>query len=169
MNNYDNQPMGEDFDKNKTENQTQNQEFSGEDNSNANYFGNDFNSQNTLDANTQAGFDGYNYAGGDLYENNEADKRGLGIASMVLGIVSIVCCCIGGYAIITAILAIIFSAIRMKVKSDGFAIAGLVTGIIGIVFNGFIWIAYLAGLEEYLYELAYELESFESIIRILLK
>ena len=59
---------------------------------------------------------------------------GFAIASLVLGIASLLCC--GG---ITAILSVIFGAIsiskskRLNNKSNGMAIAGLVLGIVSLV------------------------------------
>ena len=174
MDNYENQPIGEDLEQSEAENQNKPEETSSKENTDVanqdnseNYFGNDFNTYNQANGNVKSGFDGYSYAGGDLYENPKSEKKGLGIASMVLGIVSIVCCCMGGYAIICSILAIIFAAIRMKIKADGFAIAGLITGIIGLLFNGGILILYIAGLEEYIYEYMNELESYQSIVKAL--
>lgn len=66
-------------------------------------------------------------------ENSEnEEKKGLSIASMVLGIVSIVLCCIYYISIPSSILAIIFGAIGMKKGGKGMAIAGIVCGIIGL-------------------------------------
>ena len=78
-------------------------------------------------------YDPYN----DLYRQGMQQKPNLGfsIASMVLGIFSIVCCCITYAPLITSILAIVFSVVA-KIKNerfDGMAIAGLVCGIIGCV------------------------------------
>lgn len=60
------------------------------------------------------------------------DRKGLCIAAMVLGIVSLVLCCIWFIAIPCAILAIIFGIIGIKTPEKGMAIAGLVTGAISI-------------------------------------
>ena len=54
------------------------------------------------------------------------EKKGLSIASMVLGIVSIVLFCIWYISLPCAILAIIFAVIGMKNGGKGMAIAGLV-------------------------------------------
>ena len=102
----------------------------------------------------------------DERADDSAKKRykGFGIASMILGIVSVICCCLDGVAIIFAILAIVFSAIRMKVKADGFAIAGLVTGIIGAIFKIVMLLLVILGFTSGIYE-----ESIELIICLLLK
>ncbi len=72
---------------------------------------------------------------------------GMSIASLVLGIVSLVLCCnpirvLGVVTIpiqfICSLLAIIFAAITIKKPPRGFAIAGLVTGIVSILLFVFV-------------------------------
>lgn len=61
---------------------------------------------------------------------------GLAIASMVLGIVSLVIsCCIPYVTFIASLLAVIFGGVSLskKMGGKGMAIAGLVCGIIGLV------------------------------------
>ena len=70
-----------------------------------------------------------------IYADGSERRKGLGIAGFVLGLISVVCCCIEILPLICAILAIIFCVLRLKVKSDGLAIAGLVLGIIGSLFG----------------------------------
>ena len=101
---------------------------------------------------------------GDSKVDGQSKNKGLGIASMILGILSVVCCCMDGIAIILAILAIVFAAIRIKTKADGFAIAGLVTGIVGALFNLIMFILLVSGIANEIYY-----ESFYTIIRLLLK
>jgi len=60
-------------------------------------------------------------------------KKGFAIASMILGIVSIVGFCMFPFTAITSILAIIFGAISRKSSAKGMAIAGIITGVIGII------------------------------------
>lgn len=61
------------------------------------------------------------------------EKKGLSIASMVLGIVSIVGFCIhGSVALICAILAVVFGIIGKKKGGKGMAITGLILGIISL-------------------------------------
>lgn len=62
-------------------------------------------------------------------------QKGLSIASMVLGIVSIVFYCFWFISIPCSILAIIFGVVGMKKGGKGMAIAGLVCGIIGIAYT----------------------------------
>ena len=71
-------------------------------------------------------------------------KNGFSIASLVLGIVSLVgCCCCCGEILgtivmgVAAVLAIVFAFLSKKEnggKMDGKAIAGLVLGIVALVF-----------------------------------
>lgn len=96
-----------------------------------------------------AGFDGANYYGSnrsfeeesDVYKtvmkNGKPKTMGWSVASMVLGILSLVCCCIGWTGAIFGIAAIVFSVIARKSLGyfDGMAIAGLVCGIFGFVFG----------------------------------
>lgn len=62
------------------------------------------------------------------------EPSGMAVASLVLGIISVVISC-SGYNFITAILAIIFGAIHLAKRRSrrGMAIAGIVLGIISIV------------------------------------
>lgn len=61
------------------------------------------------------------------------EKKGLSIASMVLGIVSIVGYCINGYLVLAcAILAIVFGVIGKKKGGRGMAKAGFILGIVAL-------------------------------------
>lgn len=61
------------------------------------------------------------------------EKKGFSIASMILGIVSIVGYCINGYLVlICAILAIVFGVIGKKKGGKGMAKAGFILGIIAL-------------------------------------
>lgn len=62
--------------------------------------------------------------------------KGLSIAAMVLGIVSVVLSCIWYVSIPCAILAIIFGIIGKKRDGRGMAITGLVLGIVAIALYG---------------------------------
>ena len=63
------------------------------------------------------------------------ESKGLSIASMVLGIVSLVMLCLWYVSIPCAILAIIFAIIGRKKGGKGMATAGLVLGIIALVID----------------------------------
>lgn len=58
---------------------------------------------------------------------------GFAIASMVCGILSLICCCFGFFSLILAIAAIVLGIVSLNSKYDGkgMAIAGIVTGGIG--------------------------------------
>ena len=63
------------------------------------------------------------------------ESKGLSIASMVLGIVSLVMLCIYYVSIPCAILAIIFAIIGRKKGGKGMATTGLVLGIIALAID----------------------------------
>lgn len=73
----------------------------------------------------------------DYYGEPEppAPKKGLAIAAMICGILSIVTCCIIYVSLPLSIVAIILSIICLVKKKDGkgMAIAGLICGIVGLV------------------------------------
>jgi hypothetical protein len=79
----------------------------------------------------------------------EVKPKGYGIASMVLGILSIIFCWVPILSTVMGILAIVFYNVQKKVANNGMAIAGLVTGIIGTVLSIlylFVWITLLGAL-----------------------
>ena len=61
---------------------------------------------------------------------------GLSIASMVCGILALLCCCSGFFGIVLSIGAVVLGVISIKNNYDGkgMAIAGLITGGIGLLF-----------------------------------
>lgn len=65
----------------------------------------------------------------------EQENQGFAIASMVLGIISLVCCCLGWISAIMAILSIIFGVITLvkKKPGKGMAIAGIICSSFAIV------------------------------------
>lgn len=75
----------------------------------------------------------------------DESKKGLSIASMVLGIVGIVISCTP-IGLAASLLAIIFAGICINKKEGvkGFAIAGLVLGILSLAFWAFIFIINIA-------------------------
>lgn len=74
-----------------------------------------------------------NNSGNELYADNKKPGRGFGIASMVLGILSLVCCCTAYFGIVLGVLGLIFGIISYKKGSNGFAIAGIITSSFGIL------------------------------------
>ncbi len=80
------------------------------------------------------------HQGGYYAENPYAEKQGGGnigfaIASLVCGIISLLCCCLGLFSAVLAIAAIVLGIITLCFKYDGkgMAIAGIATGGVAIV------------------------------------
>ena len=74
------------------------------------------------------------------------ESKGLSIAAMVLGIVSLCMLCLWYVSIPCAILAVIFGLVGRKKGGKGMAITGLVLGVIALTFDiviivGFIGLA----------------------------
>ena len=101
--------------------------------------------QNGANPYSYGGNGSQNIGGQDGRKNNTVS--GLSIASLVLGILSLVTCCnpikILGLIIVPlqfvcALLAIIFAAITINKPPKGFAIAGLVTGIVSMALFVFV-------------------------------
>lgn len=63
---------------------------------------------------------------------NSNQNSGFSIASLVLGIIAVILCCVAYISIPASILAIIFGCIGKNKGGRGMAIAGLVLGIIAI-------------------------------------
>ena len=81
------------------------------------------------------------------------DKKGFAIASMVLGIVALVLFCVWYLSIPCGILAIIFGILSLKSTGKGMAIAGLITGGIGlaiafIIFMALFTFGFISGITE---------------------
>ncbi len=75
------------------------------------------------------------YAAENYGEKQGGGNIGFAIASLVCGIVSLVCCCLTLFSAILAIAAIVLGIITLCFKYDGkgMAIAGIITGGIGLV------------------------------------
>ena len=69
------------------------------------------------------------------YEKPSGGNIGFAIASLVCGIISLLCCCLGLFSAVLAIAAIVLGIITLCFKYDGkgMAIAGIATGGVGIV------------------------------------
>ena len=90
----------------------------------------------TSASNTSAGSG--SYPSFEATDPNPEISRGFGIASLVMGILSIVTCCCGVGALFS-ILGIIFGCIQQRDEygqKPGQAIAGIITSCIGLLFNG---------------------------------
>ncbi len=77
-------------------------------------------------------------------ETPTKDRKGFAIASMVLGIISLVLFCIWYISVPCSILAIIFAKLSLKSSKRGMAIAGLTTGIIGFILIIIVYILIVA-------------------------
>lgn len=73
------------------------------------------------------------------YNNNFGKPKTMGwsVVSLVSGIISVICCCLGVTGVIFGAAAIISAVLSRKVLGyfDGLTIAGLVLGIFGVVFG----------------------------------
>ncbi len=81
-------------------------------------------------------YNSYEYAYKTVMRNGRPKTLGWSVASLVTGIVSVVCCCLGWVGFI-GIAAIVFAVIARRQLGyfDGMAIAGLILGIFGVVFG----------------------------------
>ncbi len=94
------------------------------------------------DNNTQAPVDNTVYSSEPVnYGSGKGQGKGLGIASMICGIVSLIGCCGAWYiGVPCGIVAIILGIVQIvKNESKGMAIAGIVCGAIGGIM-GIIWL-----------------------------
>lgn len=81
-----------------------------------------------------------------MMENENKSTEGFGIASMILGIISLLlfCTCINW---ITGILAIIFGIIQLTRKSaKGFAVTGIITAALSILFAILLYAGFAVGM-----------------------
>lgn len=85
------------------------------------------------------------------YSEPPKKGKGMAIAAMVVGIVSLCASCFGWIAIIGGVLAIIFGAVAIKSAGRGMAIAGIITGAVAIVL-AILFIVLFVGLWGSLYE-----------------
>ena len=117
--------------------QSANQSFQGAQSfgTNQSFDNNSFNNNNNF-----GGYQDYTtaYSGNGNYQNTSMndgnESNGFSVASLVFGILSLVCCCIPVIDIIFAVLAIFFFAkAHKRNEQSGMATAGLVCGIIGTV------------------------------------
>ncbi len=94
-------------------------------------------------------------------ENNEpaTKKSSLGLISMIIGIVNVVCCCCGNcipyvsyvvpfVVLILGVVSLVLAIVSKKQagKMDGFAIAGMILGILGIVMGVVAIVTFILGL-----------------------
>ena len=94
--------------------------------------------------------------------NGRRKTYGWSVASLVCGIISVICCSLGYGSIILGVLAIVFSVISRKNLGyfDSMAIAGLVLGIMGFILGIAIIIAVNMVDEEFLEQYRQYLEEY---------
>ena len=93
------------------------------------------------------------------YETEKRDKKGLGIAGMILGILSIVLCCIWYVALPAAIVGLVLSCISQKAKGNGCAIAGIILCSFALAFALLMFILALSMLGSFFEEFMNALNS----------
>ena len=104
-------------------------------------------------------------------EEPKKDKKGFCIAALVLGIAALIFFCIWYISIPCGILAIIFGILGIKSKTKGMAIAGLITGSIGLVISTVIliflfMIGFIMGISGAMEDSDFDIDSFRrNIIR----
>lgn len=80
---------------------------------------------------------GYSYRNQRRYQDpvmrQPGARRGLAIAAMIMGILSIVVCCVPIFAMPAGLAAIVMGILSVKSSGQGFAVAGIVLGVIGLV------------------------------------
>lgn len=96
-------------------------------------FENNDNNQN--EENTS--YDEQDYAFQTLMRNGRPKTLGWSVASLVVGILSVVCCFLGWSGLVLGVAAVAFSIISRKQLGyfDGMSVAGLILGIFGFVFG----------------------------------
>ncbi|MBR5474808.1 MAG: zinc-ribbon domain-containing protein [Lachnospiraceae bacterium] len=102
---------------------------------NGEYRPNGINEQEAENVHHEGGY-GYSYSNPTRYQDpmrQPGDRRGLAIAALVFGILSLVVCCVPLIAIPAGLAAIIMGALSVKSSGQGFAIAGIVLGVIGLI------------------------------------
>ena len=97
----------------------------------------------------------------EIFDATKPKTIGFSVASMVLGILSVICCCMGWSGLILGALAIVFSIVSRKVLGyfDGMSIAGLIVGIFGLCFGALIVFIVYGPLQEMLEEMVKDLEN----------
>lgn len=91
------------------------------------------------------------------------DKKGFGIAGMVLGIIGLVLCCVWYISLPCAIIGLILSIISQHAKSNGFALAGIITCAFSIAFSLLIGVSVFAILIEAFKEMINDQSGLDSL------
>lgn len=102
--------------------------------------------------------------GNNSYVPAPEGGNGFAIAGMVLGILSIVCCCVWRLSLIMAVLSLVFSIITVTQNKPGrgMAVAGIVCSVVGIILVAALLIMAYAGMNSADYqELLKQIEAME--------
>ncbi len=103
------------------------------------------------------------------YSSNQAEEKitggyiGVSIASLVCGILSILCCCLSCVGLVFAIASVVLGIITLVNKYDGkgMAIAGLATAGVGLVLTIATWVGVSSGaFDDFLYEIIDSLDMY---------
>ena len=82
---------------------------------------------------TQAEEVTYSYAADAAEETVEGGGKGLSIASLILGILSVLCCALPCLNFILAVVGLILAIVAKKKNAEGPSLVGLILSIVGIV------------------------------------
>ncbi len=87
--------------------------------------------------NNQNSYGNQDYAFETLMRNGRPKTFGWSVASMIIGIMSVVCCFLGWSGLILGAAAVVFSIVSRRRLGyfDGMSVAGLILGIFGFVFG----------------------------------
>lgn len=98
-------------------------------------------------------------------EENKEESKGMSIAALILGIVSLVMLCIWYISIPCSILAIIFGILGRKKGGKGMGTAGLVLGIITVALIYILFVAGIATMFSVLKDIDYNKIDSENILQ----
>ena len=89
---------------------------------------------------TQSPFDNAGFV------DEKPESKGMAIASLVLGILGVLCCCIPGLGFVLSLVGLILGIISVrKMENKGLAIAGLVVSAIGALIGIYMLVSFLIG------------------------
>lgn len=84
------------------------------------------------------------------YTVQKKKRNGMAVASMVLGIISLVMCCIIYVSMPCAVLSIILGAVSLRKGKNGMAVAGIILGAIAMVIAILVFTLMIVGIIVYL-------------------
>ena len=105
--------------------------------------------------------EGNRYASDYGVSPERKERKGLGIAGMILGILSLIFCCVWYLSLPCAIIGLILSIVSQKAKSNGFALSGIIMCGFGLAFALLITISTFALFGSFIEEF---MKAFESAL-----